>query len=263
VEEVMMDRTLKILALVAMAASGVARQGLVYASQEEGRPVGTGIPQAGNALNSVFLEGIPEPTPVGSPTVDENGVAAYPAIKAALSENVAEFTSPTQEPPELVDVADVRSIEAPPSGLSRAPVPKLPAYTVLGSRVFVFSDRDLYTKFGMVEQSLRAHPGLHVGNVFNLNASVAYEMFLQDDWRRTKGDYWDMAHAMTLGGDRGEGRLILKAVDDEDVEMRGKSDEDGGALVSDRFRVGQLQSDSKLLEGPEKPIDVPVVQIQW
>jgi hypothetical protein len=115
----------------------------------------------------------------------------------------------------------------------------------------------------MIDQSLRAHPGLHVGNVFDLNANKAYEMFLEDEWRRTKGDYWDMAHAMTVGGNRSEGRQIITAVDDEDTTMKGENESDTDPLSTSRFRVGQIQSDSKLLDELDNPIDVPVVRIKW
>jgi hypothetical protein len=44
------------------------------------------------------------------------------------------------------------------------------------SRLPEFRTRDLYTKAGLIELSFKEHPGLRIGNFFNLNAKIAYDM---------------------------------------------------------------------------------------
>ncbi len=141
--------------------------------------------------------------------------------------------------------------------------PAMAPYTVRESSVAVFRSRDLYTKDGMAAQAFRAHPGLLVGNPFNLNRNSAYEMFVADDWRATKSDYWDMAHAMAQGGDRQEGRMILSEVNDEDVRMRAEAEEDAAAPGIGRFQIATAQTGTKLLEAPEQTIDIPFVRKSW
>jgi hypothetical protein len=141
--------------------------------------------------------------------------------------------------------------------------PAMAPYTVLEPSVSVFRNRDLYTRDGMADQSFKAHPGLLVGNAFNLNKVAAYEMFLADDWRATKSDYWDMAHAMTQGGDRREGRMILEEVNDEDVRMRAEEEEDAAAPAMGRFQIASIETGTKLLEAPEQTLDIPFIRKTW
>jgi hypothetical protein len=136
-------------------------------------------------------------------------------------------------------------------------------FNVTGARVPEFRERDVNTRDGMADLSFKRHPGLLVGNAFNLNANAAHEMFLADDWRSTKSDYWDMAHAMAIGGDPAEGRMILQAVKDEETEMRARGGNDSGLPALDRLQVGQLEGDSKLLQAPEDPVDIPFVRVKW
>ena len=258
----MTDHSFKILALAALATTGVAWSGPLFASGDEGSAggAGTAIPQA----NSFLPEGAPEPTPTLTSNGDGSALFAPPETPAAVSANIIDgFRALAPGPQGIIEATAQQPGGPGASGLARSPVPKLPTYTVRGSHVFFFRDRDLYTKEGMIDLSFSAHPGLHVGNVFDLNANKAYEMFLEDDWRRTKGDYWDIAHAMTMGGDRSEGRQILTAVNDEDTTMKGENESDTDPLSTNRFRVGQVQNDSSLLAGLDNPIDVPVVRIKW
>jgi hypothetical protein len=139
----------------------------------------------------------------------------------------------------------------------------MPAYRVVEHAVPLFRSRDLYNEDGMAALSFKAHPGLHVGNAFNLNRKAAYELFLDDDWRATKSDYWDIAHAMAQGGDRGEGRMILEDVNDEDLRMRGEAEEDAAAPAIGRFQIASAETGTRLLEMPEQSINIPFFRRTW
>jgi hypothetical protein len=139
----------------------------------------------------------------------------------------------------------------------------MPPYTVLEPGAQGFRARDLYTRDGMIDQSFRHHPGLLVGNPFGLNRSAAYEQFMADDWRATKGDYEDMAHAMSQGGDPREGRLIVDEVNDEDVRMRGEAEQDAAAPTLGRFQIASAQTGTRGIEISEIPINISFVRITW
>jgi hypothetical protein len=142
-------------------------------------------------------------------------------------------------------------------------VRSMPAYEVTDIRVTLFRDRDIYTKAGMVAASFRRHPGLLLGNPFKSNEGVAYATFGTDDWNSTKSDYRDIAHAMALGGDPGEGRVITKAVEDEDVEMRADSGDAAAAPAIGRFQIASAETGTKLLELPEETINIPFIRKTW
>jgi hypothetical protein len=144
-----------------------------------------------------------------------------------------------------------------------AAIPKMPAYTVKGAQVQVFRERDIDTTKGMVADSLKRHPGLNVGNAFNLNAGAAKEIFLEDEWRSTMADYADIAHAMTRGGDPAEAKAILNAVRDADLEKRAADSGGPDSPNFDRLQLGKLEADSRLLQVPENPVDIPFVRVKW
>jgi hypothetical protein len=138
------------------------------------------------------------------------GAWVWPASYRTTVAQTPEWAVPVAaEPvPAPPDAADKRDLSAFDGAAFEAPA--MPAFRVVEHAVPVFRNRDLYTEDGMAALSFEAHPGLHVGNVFNLNRKAAYDIFLEDDWRATKSDYWDMAHAFAQGGDHGEGRMILE-----------------------------------------------------
>jgi hypothetical protein len=143
-------------------------------------------------------------------------------------------------------------------------VPAMPAYTVSEKRLEAFRGRDLYTKAGMADVEFRRYPGLYAGDLFHMNRKAAYDMFLQDDWRATLGDYEDLARAMTAGGDRREGRMILARAQEEDLRVRAEGEETEQTVISpDLFQVARMESDSPSLRLPEIPVDVPVVRVKW
>ena len=142
-------------------------------------------------------------------------------------------------------------------------VPVMPAFRVIEPATHAFRTRDLYTRDGMIDKSFRRHPGLLFGNARNLNRDAAHEIFLADDWRETKSDYWDIAHAMSEGGDPGEGRLILEEVNDEDVRMRDEAEQDPAAPALGRFQIASAQTGTRSLEISEIPINIPFVRVTW
>jgi hypothetical protein len=191
------------------------------------------------------------------------GAWVWPASYRTTVAQTPEWAVPVAaEPvPAPPDAADKRDLSAFDGAAFEAPA--MPAFRVVEHAVPVFRNRDLYTEDGMAALSFEAHPGLHVGNVFNLNRKAAYDIFLEDDWRATKSDYWDMAHAFAQGGDHGEGRMILEAINDEDVRMRGEAEEDAAAPAIGRFQIASAETGTKLLEMPDQSINIPFFRKTW
>jgi hypothetical protein len=102
--------------------------------------------------------------------------------------------------------------DKPLNEIPRIPAEVMARYVVHEKRVPAFRERDLYTKAGLVELSLKEHPGLRVGNLFNLNAPAAYGMYLDEQERSERADMEDTAYAMAVGGDVAEAKDILDAV---------------------------------------------------
>jgi hypothetical protein len=168
----------------------------------------------------------------------------------------AQMPAPTPPPP-------VGKPDLSPFKVAPVEAPAMAPFTVTEPRVAVFRNRDLYTWDGMAAKAFKDHPGLLVGNFYHLNRAAAHEMFLADDWRAAKSDYWDMAHAMSLGGDPGEGRMIVDEVNDEDVRMRAEAEEDAAAPAIGRFQIASEETGTKILEAPEQTIDIPLIRKTW
>lgn len=262
----MSERTLRFLlysALTAAVAAGPLRPPLRGAGGDAPAAAQGADPDAGNSTSSVHSPQPPKPTPAAPRKADGKAQSVSPVIADALATEVAEFGTQSPGPEDNLDAAKPSSGDKAADEIRSLPIRQMPKYSVLGSRVFVFRERDLYTKAGMVELSFERHPGLFIGNPFNLNANKAYEIFLDDDWRQTKGDYWEMAHAMELGGDYAESQMILKAIKDEDLRMRGEDNDEARTPSSDPFAAGRLEGDPRLLEMPEHPIDISFVRLNW
>jgi hypothetical protein len=180
---------------------------------------------------------------------------APPSVPASGAASNA--PAPTSE--AVFQLPNLRSIEGAPS----LPFQTLPAYSVNGAKVPEFRPRDLYTRGGMTAVSFKRHPGLLVGNQFNLNADAAYEMFLEDDWRATKSDYRNMAQAMALGGDRQEAMMIVRDVDAAEVRVRTDAEEEADEPTLGQFKLSELGGDSHLLEVQSIPFDLTVVKVKW
>jgi hypothetical protein len=247
--------TTRILALAAisMVAKAWAQPPAATQDNPGANPQANSSPQSVNIGKLALLAQTQPPASGGMPGIAASGPSGTPATSLELN----------APPPNTRNLIETPASEKFTGEVPGTPIPKMPAFTVVGAHVFGFRERDLYTKDGMAALSFKRHPGLYVGDAFNLNANAAHEMFLADDWRSTKKDYWDMAHAMAIGGDASEGRMILQAVKDEDMEMRAEGDNNSGVPAFDRTQVGHIDGDSKLLQAPEDPIDIPFVRVKW
>jgi hypothetical protein len=205
---------------------------------------------------------VPSPIALARPSA---GHEASPGIEADISAEMPKYDNlPAPEPKKAFKTPELRTaVDKPLDETSSVSVRKMPAYLVVGTHVFVFRNRDLYTRAGVQQITFQRHPGLVVGNVFHSNAKKSEEIFRDDEWRQTKSDYKDMAYAMKVGGDSSESRVILDSLDDEEVKVRNDAEDDSDVPSGDRFEIGHLAVDSRLLEMPEHPVDIPVVRVTW
>jgi hypothetical protein len=72
-----------------------------------------------------------------------------------------------------------------------------------------------------------------------------------------------MAHAMARGGDRGEGRMILDEINDEDLRMRAEAEGDAASPTPGRFQIASAETGTKLLEMPEQTVDITFYRRTW
>lgn len=113
-------------------------------------------------------------------------------------------------PGEPIGSKDLSSFEEPQLGQAKSNV--MARYEVQADRVPEFRVRDVYTRAGLADYSLRVHPGLIVGNLFGSNRGQAYEMYLEDERLGNIAGLVDTALAITVGGDKAEGDAILREV---------------------------------------------------
>jgi hypothetical protein len=260
--ENMTDRFLKFLACWAIAMGCIAHAAAQAApAEQDGGPVRPAGPvsDAANSANLLHSALGSAPPQVVSPAREDPAPFVSDPVAAGGPGKTAEPNAPTPDPSEESGDLDLSSFDA----ASSLPLQKMPVYSVLGFHVPEYRERDIYTKSGMVAAAFKRHPGLVVGNQFRLNVDAAQEMFLEDDWRDTMGDYHDMAHAMALGGDRLEGRMIMEEIIAEDMEVRAEAESQADQPSNGQFRLGQIGSNSQLLEVPAIPFDITVVQMKW
>jgi hypothetical protein len=110
---------------------------------------------------------------------------------------------------------DPRDADKPRSQIPRLPVEMMSRYVVRGARLPVFRNVDLYTKAGLIDLSFKTHPGLRIGNFFNLNAAGAYQTALNDQRMSDRQDLVDTALAMAAGGDPAEAEVLQDSIIDE------------------------------------------------
>ncbi len=160
-------------------------------------------PPAADASSVVLAPKAPALAPVRADEGPSRAVS--PEIAADLASGMPKYAPPTPTPATTAEPQDLRDIDKP-----RNEIRRLPAYVVRETRPAVFRERDLYNTKGLVDLSLKSHPGLIVGNFLGLNSKVAYEMYLDDQRLENIQDLSDEAHAMALGGDKAESAYILK-----------------------------------------------------
>jgi hypothetical protein len=250
---------MKTFAVLALMVAAQSDAGPSTPPNDGGGPQSAGaVSDADNTVNLLHSALGSQPALAAPPMATEPDSAngqppqAVPGGAAEPSANAADSAAVFQLP-------DLRNI----GGAPRLPFQTMPVYSVNGSKVPEFRPRDIFTKEGMEAISFRKHPGLLVGNQFNLNADVAYSTFLEDDWRETKGDYRNMAQAMALGGDRQEATMIIRDVDAADVRVRSDAEEEADEPTLGQFKLSPLGGDSHLLEIQSIPFDLTVVKVKW
>jgi hypothetical protein len=191
----MMRQTITIIAGLLAACAAV---------QGEEAPSAAGATDASN----IILAPKPAETVTAAAT-DPAARPPSPGIEADLHSQMPAYSPPQAQ---AAAAADPRAADKPLNQIPRIPAEVMARYVVHERRVPVFRERDLYTKAGLVEISLKEHPGLRVGNIFNLNAPAAYSMYLDEQERSEKAEMEDTAYAMAVGGDVAEAKDILDMV---------------------------------------------------
>lgn len=199
--------------LLALMLSGAG------AAAQETAPAPTPAPAQTTDASAVVLTAKPRAgsEPVAPP--DEASRSVSSKVAAALSLGAPKYSPPTPTPTEAAEPQDMRDYDKPKNEIHR-----LPKFVVREARPPIFRNRDLYTKDGMLDLTMKSHAGLNFGNIFGLNAnpkpgSPAYQMMVDDQRKESMDDLLDEAHAMSLGGDSAQARYILQQSDS--TYMRG------------------------------------------
>ncbi|HEY4989463.1 MAG TPA: hypothetical protein VII09_06630, partial [Opitutaceae bacterium] len=116
-------------------------------------------------------------------------------------------------PKEVAVAADARDFDKPKNVIPRLPLEVMQRYVVHEARMPVFRERDLYTTEGLIALSFKAHPGLRIGNFFNLNSSAAYAAIQKEEKYAARLDMVDTAYALAVGGDPGETEVVKEAIE--------------------------------------------------
>lgn len=148
---------------------------------------------------------------VAKPATDSDGVtrSVSPAVAAALAQGLPKYSPPKPTPDPSAEAQDLRDIDKP-----RNEIPRLPKYVVHERRPPVFRERDILTDSGLIDLSLKSHPGLNIGNLFGLNDYVARQMIYDDLRLKNIEDLNETAYSFEQGGDPAEAKYILRATQD-------------------------------------------------
>ncbi len=165
------------------------------------------------------------PKPAASPSAQAPapGAADRPVSSGVAAEISAKMPaySPAASTPGT-PAADQRDIDKPRNQIPRLPVEVMQRYVVREARVPVFRPRDLYTPSALIEMSFREHPGLHIGNFFNLNAGAALEKIRNEQFHADQRDLADTAITMAADGDTSEAEAMQQTILDESFFWAGK-----------------------------------------
>jgi hypothetical protein len=210
----MTNRAPKFLLALIVAAAGAAAQ------ETPAPPSPTPIPSKAAAgadthdASSVVLAPRPKDY-IAEPPTDSDGVtrSVSPGIAADLASGLPKYSPPTPTPTPAAESQDLQDVDKPKNEIKR-----LPKYIVRESRPPIFREQDLNTPLGQIDLSFKSHPGLLFGNFLGLNSGPAYEMYLDDLRQENIDELHDIAHAMSLGGDKAEGSYILEQ--SQDAYMR-------------------------------------------
>jgi hypothetical protein len=200
-----MDRTLQIILSLVAATASAAAQSVSPAP----------LAQAADASSIIFAPKPPATTPAPTPSPGTAQRQVSPAIAADMFLGMPAYSPQFSPPKSGGPAADLRDADKPKNQIPRLPMVVMQKYVVRESRLPVFRDLDLYTKAGLTDLSFKEHPGLRIGNFFNLNAKVAYETIMEEELLAEKRDLADTVMAMSIGGDTEDARLMQQAIIDE------------------------------------------------
>lgn len=203
-----MDRTLQILLALAAATASAVAQGV------------TPTPQA--AGNSSLVLSTPSAASPAGPVsgLPADGRTAASRVSSEIASGLPGYSpEPTPKPGAAPAVA--HEADKPRNQIVRLPLEVMRKYVVRERRLPVFRPLDLYTEKGLIDLSFKEHPGLRLGNFFNLNAPLAREAFIKEQLFAEREDLTDTAHAMAVGGDGSEGEAMQQAIIDESFEAGG------------------------------------------
>ncbi len=227
----MLNRASKILAALIVASSSAAAQKTApdpSTATPANAPVSPSpVTEASDASGILLAPKSRDPMPL--PPVDSDGETRTVSSKvaAALSMGMPKYSPPTPTPIPVAESQDLRDVDKPKNEIHR-----LPKYVVREARPPIFRERDLFTKDGMLDLTMKRHAGLQFGNIFGLNSSPkpgspAYQMMVDDQRKENMDDLLDEAHAISQGGDHAAASYILQQSDS--TYMRGGGDWDWSA----------------------------------
>ena len=201
----MMSRAPKIIIVVLASVAPALAQTVAPAA-----------PTSAPDTSSIILAPKPaEPAPLAPAASAPAPHADSPAVNAEISSGVAAY-NPAAATPKLSMVPhDQRDSDKPRNLIPRLPTELMSRYVVREKRLPVFRNVDLYTKEGLVDLSFKQHPGLRVGNFFNLNSGLAYEAARNDQKMADREDLVDTALAMAAGGDPSEAEVVQDSIIDD------------------------------------------------
>lgn len=151
--------------------------------------------------SAVVLAAKPSPPP--APAAPSQGLVS-PAVSAEIASGIPSYKAADGAPEVAAPDTVANDAEKPRNLIPRLPMEMLGKYEVRESRIPVFRTRDLYTEEGLTELSFKEHPGLRIGNLFNLNAAAAHERIVREQLFAARLDLVDSAFAMATGGDTHE-----------------------------------------------------------
>jgi hypothetical protein len=151
--------------------------------------------------------------PDASPKPDNR--PAPGSVAANIAAGLPAYASGKSGPGPADAAADLRDIDKPRNQIPRLPVEMMQRYVVRESRLPVFRPRDLYTTAGLIERSFKEHPGLRIGNFFNLNAKAAYQAIVSEQLYADRMELTDLAIAMAVGGDAVEAEAMQDAIKEQ------------------------------------------------
>jgi hypothetical protein len=201
-----MKRTLQFFAGLTAAAASAAAQGAAPA------------PPAADT-SSLILAPKPEAAPLASNAAPG---AAYRPASPAIAQDISSGLPGYSSPEFTLKPSPSAHADKPKNQIPRLSPEVMSRYVVYGKRLPVFRTRDLYTEAGLVDLALKEHPGLHIGNFFNLNSKIAYATAMNEAMFADRQDLVDTTLAMAAGGDGEESAAMQQALIDESFENGGQ-----------------------------------------